>query len=215
MLPSCRDTDQTIGGPPTRCRIEPTCGPCITSASLRSSHHAPRGRFERKPHPGLWCVPDQLIDQTHRRAQTFHDEFHGQTFHARFAEPYCGRLRRSLLSAADAYGWSAVDGATMVVIDGPRFSTRAEVRWYAAAGWDLVNMTGHPEAVLARELLMCYSPLALVTNYSANLIEGPGVSEAEVYRLFEQNIDRVRGLLVAAVTTLADDAGCDCSGVAR
>ncbi len=173
------------------------------------------GSLRRQTAPGSLVVPDQLIDQTHRRSQTFHDEFHGQTFHAQFAEPYCERLRRSLLASADTYGWPAVDGATMVVIDGPRFSTRAEVEWYAAAGWDLVNMTGHPEAVLARELFMCYSPLALVTNYSANLIEGPGVSEAEVYRLFGQNIDRMRGLLIAAVTTLADAAGCDCSGVAR
>lgn len=103
----------------------------------------------------------------------------------------------------------------MVVIDGPRFSTRAEVQWYASAGWDLVNMTGHPEAVLARELSMCYASLALVTNYSANLIDGPGVSEAEVYRIFGENIQRLRGLLMAAVPVTTNAAGCACSGSAR
>lgn len=170
------------------------------------------GSLRAETPPGSLVVPDQLVDQTHRRPQTFYDEFHGTTHHAQFAEPYCSTLRESLLTTAAGYGWPATDGGAMVVIDGPRFSTRAEVGWYAAAGWALVNMTGHPEAVLARELGLCYATAALVTNFSANLIEGSGVSESEVYRLFAANIDRMRGLLLAAVDGLPDPDGCDCAG---
>jgi len=170
------------------------------------------GSLRRETPPGALVVPDQLVDQTHSRAQTFHDEFHGETFHAQFAEPYCQRLRESLLGSAADDGWPASDGGALVVIDGPRFSTRAETVWYANEGWALVNMTGHPEAVLARELRLCYAALALVTNYSANLITGPGVSEAEVYALFERNIEKLRGLLLRAIRELPDPAGCSCWG---
>lgn len=170
------------------------------------------GSLREQTPPGSLVVPDQLVDQTHSRAQTFHDEFHGETFHAQFAEPYCQRLRGSLLESATGSGWHAHDGGAMVVIDGPRFSTRAETVWYASAGWALVNMTGHPEAVLARELGICYATLALVTNFSANLIKGPGVNEAEVYRLFQQNIERLRGVLLRAIEELPEPRGCGCGG---
>lgn len=175
-------------------------GPCAT------------GSLRTETPPGSLVVPDQLVDQTRARDQTFYDEFDGTTFHAQFAEPYCQRVRKTLLETSSAYGWPAHDGGALVVIDGPRFSTRAETQWYASAGWALVNMTGHPEAVLARELGLCYASLALVTNYSANLLAGPGVSEAEVYRLFERNIDRLRGLLLECIAGLGDPSGCACSG---
>ena len=81
----------------------------------------------------------------------------------------------------------------MVVIEGPRFSTRAESLSYAAAGWCLVNMTGHPEAVLARELRMCYSALALVTDMDAGVEAGEGVGQAEVFAMFAANIERLKG----------------------
>ena len=89
----------------------------------------------------------------------------------------------------------------MVVIEGPRFSTRAESLSYAAAGWSLVNMTGHPEAVLARELRMCYSALALVTDMDAGVEAGEGVGQAEVFAMFAANIERLKGILS---TVLAD-----------
>jgi len=149
--------------------------------------------------PGSLVVPDQLIDQTKNRPQTFYDMFDGQTHHAKFAEPYCAPLRESILKSAADSGWTATDGATMVVIDGPRFSTRAESRFYEGQGWDLVNMTGHPEAVLAREKGICYATLALVTNYSGNLTTGAGVSDAEVFEFFAANIERLRKVLLTAV----------------
>ena len=90
----------------------------------------------------------------------------------------------------------------MVVIQGPRFSTRAESRWFAAAGWDVVNMTQYPEAWLARELELCYANVSLVTDYDVGL-EGmpdvPPVSADAAFAVFSENLDRLRALLFRAV----------------
>jgi 5'-methylthioadenosine phosphorylase len=99
----------------------------------------------------------------------------------------------------------------MVVIEGPRFSTRAESRQYAAGGGTLINMTGAPEAALARELRMCYAALALVTDMDAGAESGAGVGQEEVFALFRANLDRLKDLLTAAVAALPDPDGCTCS----
>jgi 5'-methylthioadenosine phosphorylase len=96
------------------------------------------------------------------------------------------------------------------VIEGPRFSTRAESRWYAAQGWSLVNMTGHPEAVLARELAMCYTAVALVTDVDAGVDVETAVDQEEVFRVFAANVDRLRGLLFGAVAALPQRRRCHC-----
>ena len=92
-----------------------------------------------------------------------------------------------------------LDGGAMVVIEGPRFSTRAESQWYAAQGWSLVNMTGHPEAVLARELGLCYATIALVTDLDAGVNPGESVDQAAVFAMFAENIDRLKALLADAI----------------
>ncbi|MGK2879990.1 MAG: S-methyl-5'-thioadenosine phosphorylase [Mycobacterium sp.] len=158
--------------------------------------------------PGALVVPDQLVDRTSGRIQSFVE--HGST-HVPFADPYCARVGATLVAAGVAAGIAVLDGGTMVVIDGPRFSTRAESRWYADQGWDLVNMTGHPEAVLAREMRMCYAALALVTDTDAGVTAGDGVSEAEVYARFAANLDRLGDLLTSTISTLAEPQGCSCS----
>ena len=104
----------------------------------------------------------------------------------------------------------AVDGGTVVVVEGPRFSTRAESRWYAAMGGTVVNMTGHPEAVLARELALCYTSIALVTDLDAGVEAGESVTHEEVFRVFAENTDRLRGLLLDAVTALPAERECEC-----
>ncbi len=91
------------------------------------------------------------------------------------AEPYCPDLRRVLVESASELEIPVVDGGTVVVIAGPRFSTQAESRWFAAAGWDVVNMTQYPEAWLARELELCYANVSLVTDYDVGLEGVPGV----------------------------------------
>jgi 5'-methylthioadenosine phosphorylase len=148
--------------------------------------------------PGSLVVPDQLVDWTRGRSQTFHDTFDGVPVHASFADPYCQQLREVALDAARGQGWEVRDGGAMVVIDGPRFSTRAESVFFQAQGWAVVNMTGHPEAVLARELDMCYATLALVTDVDAGATTGEGVTVAEVMAEFARNTDRLRAVLFEA-----------------
>ncbi len=159
--------------------------------------------------PGTFVVPDQLIDRTSGRAQTFYD---GGAVHVSFADPYCPAGRRVAREAAAGRGIDAVDGGVMVVVEGPRFSTRAESRWFTAIGGTLVNMTGHPEAVLARELALCYTAIALVTDLDAGVEGDHGVTHEEVFRVFGENTARLRGVLLDAVTRLPTERGCPCAG---
>jgi 5'-methylthioadenosine phosphorylase len=161
--------------------------------------------------PGTLVIPDQLVDRTVGRPQTFYAE--DVAVHVGFADPYCPVGRRAALQTAAGAGWDAVDGGTLVVIEGPRFSTRAESRWYAAQGWTLVGMTGHPEAVLARELALCYVPLSLVTDLDAGVEEGTGVTHEEVFRVFAQNVERLRALLTELVPALPATRDCPCPDV--
>lgn len=160
--------------------------------------------------PGSLVLPDQLVDRTSGRVQTYFDT---GACHVEFADPYCPRLRRSLLTRMRTAGADVVDGGTMVVIEGPRFSTRAESQWYAAQGWSLVNMTGHPEAVLARELGLCYSAVALVTDLDAGLTEGAGVGQAEVFAVFAEHSQRLRTLLATVLSALPEERHCACTRV--
>ena len=158
--------------------------------------------------PGTLAVPDQLVDRTTGRPQTFYDQ--GAAVHVQFADPYCPVGRACAVAAARASGWEPASEGTLVIIEGPRFSTRAESRWYAAQGWTLIGMTGHPEAVLARELALCYTTIALVTDTDAGIEEGEGVTQAEVFRVFGQNIGRLREVLVKVIETLPAERDCPC-----
>src|SRR5919112_915401 len=155
--------------------------------------------------PGTFVVPDQIIDRTSGREQTFYDT---GAVHVSFADPYCPDGRATVLRAAERV--HAVDGGTMVVVEGPRFSTRAESRWFAAIGGTIVNMTGHPEAVLARELALCYTTIALVTDLDAGVEGEHGVTQEEVFRVFGENTARLRGLLMDALTALPRTRECPC-----
>ncbi len=128
--------------------------------------------------PGDVVVPDQLVDRTYRRVPSFVER---GAVHLPFGDPYCPGLRSAVLGAAP----DVTDGGTMVVIEGPRFSTRAESRSYAEQGWTLINMTALPEAALAREMGQCYASIALVTDMDAGAEEGSGVSQEEVFALFK------------------------------
>lgn len=157
--------------------------------------------------PGSFVVPDQLIDRTTGRSQTFYDE---GAVHVNFADPYCPNGRRTIIETAGRNGLGLTDGGTMVVIEGPRFSTRAESRWYTAIGGSVVNMTGHPEAVLARELAVCYTAIALVTDLDAGVEGDHGVTQEEVFRVFGENTERLRGLLLDAIPALPTERTCPC-----
>src|SRR3954451_1358387 len=156
--------------------------------------------------PGTFVVPDQLIDRTSGRDQTYYDR---GAVHVSFADPYCPDGRATVLDAARQV--TPVDGGTMVVVEGPRFSTRAESRWYAAIGGAVVNMTGHPEAVLARELALCYTTIALITDLDAGVEGDSGVTQEEVFRVFAENTANLRDLLLDAVARLPTERTCACA----
>jgi 5'-methylthioadenosine phosphorylase len=159
--------------------------------------------------PGDFVVVDQLVDRTPGRVDTFYDHFADGPQHVSLADPYDANLRRALLVAAQAEGVTAHDGGTVVVINGPRFSTRAESRWFSRMGWDLVNMTQYPEAALAREAGIPFAGLALVTDYDAGLDDDPGVdpvSQERVFEMFEANLDRLKTVLSRAVGLVAAPA---------
>ncbi|WTT40452.1 S-methyl-5'-thioadenosine phosphorylase [Kitasatospora sp. NBC_00085] len=166
--------------------------------------------------PGTLLVPDQFVDRTSGRVRTFYDGLplpDGSVpgvVHVSMADPYCPQGRRAVLAAAAGAAWDPVDGGTLVVIEGPRFSTRAESRWFTSNGWSVVGMTGHPEAVLARELGLCYTSIALVTDLDAGVESGEGVTHAEVLAEFGRNVERLRTVLFKAIGRLPADRACPC-----
>lgn len=163
------------------------------------------GGLQLEHGPGTFVVPDQLVDRTTGRPQTYFDS---GACHVSFADPYCPRLRTHLLGGLD--GHDPVDGGAMVVIEGPRFSTRAESKWYADQGWAVVNMTGHPEAVLARELALCYATVALVTDHDAGVDEASAVTMDEVFAVFATHTETLKSVLTTVVAALGD-RDCSCA----
>lgn len=173
-------------------------GPCAVG-SLRPDRH-----------PGDLVVLDQLVDRTSGRCDTYID---GPVVdHVSFADPYCPELSDRLATAAA--GYPVHRGGTVVVIQGPRFSTRAESRWFRLAGWDVVNMTQYPEAYLARELGLCYAGLASVTDYDTG-VEGDhsvaAVTHDSVQAVLAAGTATIRAVLSALIPDLPAVAGCDCA----
>ncbi len=172
------------------------------------------GSLQGHIHPGHFVVCDQLVDRTSGRAATFFDG--PETYHLAFADPYCPELRAALAEAGRTCAVPVVDGATVVVVQGPRFSTRAESRWHRSQGWDVVNMTQSPEAPLARELGLCYATVALVTDYDTGVevagkqAAGEAVSQEAVFAFFQENLGRLREVLFAAIAAIPDQAAAAC-----
>jgi 5'-methylthioadenosine phosphorylase len=162
--------------------------------------------------PGEFVVCDQLVDRTYGRAQTFYDG--PRVVHVSMADPYCPELRGLAIASAREQGITVHERGTVVVIQGPRFSTRAESRWFAGQGWEVINMTQYPEAALARELAMCYVNIALITDYDAGL-EGQAhiapVSVEEVLRVLRANNERVRQVIERLLPRITPERTCPCS----
>ncbi len=171
-----------------------------------------------QPHikPGDFVVSDQFVDRTTGRKDTFYDG--PITTHISTADPYCPQMRRVAVEKARELGITVHDGGTVVVIQGPRFSTRSESRWFSRQGWEVINMTQYPECVLARELEMCYINIALITDYDAGL-EGrediEPVSHEEVLRVFAANNEKLKRLLFAIIRDLPQDRDCACGDILR
>jgi 5'-methylthioadenosine phosphorylase len=171
------------------------------------------GSLKPEHGPGTIVVPDQVVDRTWGRDHTVYDGI-GPVVHVAFSDPYCPRGRQVAINAARAAGENVVDAGTLVVINGPRFSSRAESLWHQQAGWTVVGMTGMPEASIARELAMCFTTIALVTDHDAGVEVGEAVTHAEVLRVFARSIEGVKAVLRSAVALMPaaeDDASATCS----
>lgn len=161
-----------------------------------------------QPHikPGDIVVCDQFIDRTRGRKDTFYDG--PVATHISTAEPYCPELRHIVTEATEALGLTVHPRGTMVVIQGPRFSTKAESLWFKGQGWDVINMTQYPEVVLARELEICYVNISLVTDY--DVWRGEPVSAGEVQRVFSANIENVKRLIHRVIPNIPPERSCPC-----
>lgn len=178
---------------------------------------APASVGSLQPHikPGDFVICDQFVDRTSGRKDTFYDG--PVSIHISTADPYCPELRELALSAAKDIDVQVHPKGTVVVIQGPRFSTRAESRWFASAGWDVINMTQHPEATLARELEICYVNISLVTDYDVGLegTEIEPVSVDEIIRVFNENNRKVRDLIFKLIPMIPSEANCSCQSALK
>ncbi|MDA4128687.1 MAG: S-methyl-5'-thioadenosine phosphorylase [Thaumarchaeota archaeon] len=169
------------------------------------------GSLKAEVKPGDMVLCDQFVNFTTGRRDTFFDG--PETTHVSVADPYCPELRRIAIGAASNLGISVHPTGTVVVIQGPRFSTRSESKFFRGQGWDVINMTQYPEVALARELEMCYLNISLVTDYDVGLEGDPGtkpVSHEEVVKVFNKNIASLRSLLAEIIKAVPLRRGCDC-----
>ena len=178
--------------------VERLLGPCAV------------GSLQPNIKPGELVICDQLVDRTNGRPSTFYDG--PVTTHISFADPYCPTLRSVAIAQSEALEIDKHDTGTMVVIQGPRFSTRAESSNYALKGWEVIGMTQHPEVPLARELEMCYVNISLITDYDVGVVgEIEAVSHEEVMRVFKENNERLRSLLFKVVAAIPEERDCPCA----
>jgi 5'-methylthioadenosine phosphorylase len=159
--------------------------------------------------PGTFVVCDQVVDRTSGRADTFYDG--PVVTHVSLADPYCPELRSLASACGTDLGIPLRGAGTGVVIQGPRFSTRAESAFYAAQGWHVIGMTQYPEVVLARELELCFLNLSLVTDYDVGLEGVPPVTTHEVVRILQHNNDVLRRFLAEVIPRIPTKRSCPCA----
>ncbi len=164
--------------------------------------------------PGEMVLLDQFIDFTKGRTSTFYEGGDAGVFHVDFTEPYCPELRETILKAGKNFKIKIHSKGTYVCTEGPRFETAAEIKMAKNAGGDIVGMTNVPECVLARELEMCYSAISVVTNFAAGISKNK-LTHTEVANLMEEKIGGVMELIVAAITEIPPDRGCNCSSALK
>lgn len=161
--------------------------------------------------PGDFIFCDQFVNRTAKRQDTFFD---GPTVaHIEMAYPYCQELREIAIAQAEKMNLSLHPKGTVVVIEGPRFSTLTESLWFSQMGWDLVNMTQYPEVVLASELGICYLNISLVTDYDVGIYAKEQMEPVfieQVMENFKKNIDKTKGLVSAIIENIPEKKTCDC-----
>ncbi len=167
------------------------------------------GSLKKEVAPGDFVICDQYIDRTSGRKDTFYDG--PISTHVSAAEPYCPQLRKIAYQAGVDSKIKMHAKGSVVVIQGPRFSTKAESQWFSGQGWTVVNMTQYPEAHLARELSMCVVNISLATDYDAGLIgEIEPVSHAQVVTVFNSNLDKLKNMLAVLIKNIPRERKCSC-----
>jgi 5'-methylthioadenosine phosphorylase len=165
--------------------------------------------------PGTFVICDDFLDRTKRRADTFYDG--PEVYHIPSTDAYCERLRGHAIAACRELAIPHRERGTVVVIEGPRFSSRPESRFYRSLGADIINMTQYPEVVLARELGICYLGIGLVTDYDVGLLDEPtvkSVTAEEVVRVFGENNERIKKLIFHLIPMIGRDmGGCGCGRI--
>ena len=152
---------------------------------------------------GDMLFPDQFIDFTRHRDITFHDKFEkGKLNHTAMADPFDKTLRKFLTLNAQKLGFDFHPSGTLITIEGPRFSTRAESNMFRLWGADVINMSVAPECILANELKIPYATIALSTDYDCWKTDENPVTWEEVLEVFNQNVEKVKMLLYHTITTL-------------
>ena len=167
------------------------------------------GSFKKEIKPGHLLIPDQLIDRTRSRVNTFFGE--GVVAHVSFAEPFCPELSRVLYESAQAAGANVHPRGTMVVMEGPAFSTRAESQLYKAWGADIIGMTALPEAKLAREAEICYAIIGCVTDYDSWWEPGKPVTIDMILDIMRKNIDTSKKIIKLAIGRIPEKRDCGCA----
>jgi 5'-methylthioadenosine phosphorylase len=171
------------------------------------------GSLRRDIPPGSVMIPDQFVNLTWGR-DDYVEADGGRFIHLPMGEPYCATLRSALIEQSKSLRFDPIPQGTVAVIQGPRFSTKAESRWLSANGWDIVNMTQYPECYLARELGLCYATIATVTDYDVGLQEELVINPHNmkgVLEVFKANIVKTKDLLHSLVRDLKSDLKCQCA----
>lgn len=172
---------------------------------------AAAGSLQPNVQRGDFVVCDQFIDRTNSRKDTFFDG--PKTIHISAADPYCPELRKIAIKACQKNKIKVYPKGTVVVIQGPRFSTRAESKWFSKMGWEVINMTQYPEAILARELEICYVNISLITDYDVGLEGLKGIEPVtcdEVIKTFKQNTENVKKVILDMIKMMPEKPTCKC-----
>lgn len=171
------------------------------------------GSLQKEIEPGNIVVPDQFVNLTWGR-DDYVEADGGSFVHLPMGAPYCGHLRHRIIQTAANISIPIKKQGTVVVIQGPRFSTVAESRWLSTNGWDIVNMTQYPECYLAKEMGLCYAAIASVTDYDIGLQEDITMDPKHmdiVLKIFRHNIQKVKELLLKFIVESAPILSCKCA----
>jgi len=166
------------------------------------------GSLREEIKPGDLVFVDQFIDRTTKRKQTFYEK--DKVCHIPMAEPFCPKLRKLLHDTSNDLGLSSHKKGTVITIEGPRFSTKAESNLFRQWKADVINMSTVPEVVLAREAGICYAVIAMSTDYDCFLEDRAEVTIKEVLKVVKQNADNVKKLIIGIIHEIKDYPNCKC-----